>query len=47
VGKETETLSRTDGGRLVRISGRHEPGQFVNVKITDSTTWALYGEITE
>ena len=46
-GKTVETLSRTNGGRLVRISGRYEPGQFIDVKITDSTTWALYGEIVK
>ena len=37
--------SRTKGGRLVHLAG--DPalvGQFINVKITDSTTWALYGE---
>ena len=38
--------SRTKGGRLVHLSG--DPalvGQFMDVKITDSTTWALYGEL--
>ena len=39
-----ETTARTDGGRLVRIPGRLPVGAFLNVKITDSTTWALYGE---
>ena len=37
--------SRTKGGRLVHLAG--DPalvGQFIDVKITDSTTWALYGE---
>ena len=37
--------SRTDGNRLVRLTGGSELiGQFVDVKITDSNTWALYGE---
>ena len=38
--------SRTKGGRLVHLQG--DPalvGRFIDVKITDSTTWALYGEI--
>ena len=38
--------SRTGGGRLVHLKG--DPaliGQFVDVKITGSNTWALYGEI--
>lgn len=38
--------SRTDGGRLVHLSG--DPaliGRFAEVKITGSNTWALYGEI--
>ncbi len=37
--------SRTEGNRLVRLVG--EPGligQFVDVRITGSNTWALYGE---
>ena len=37
--------SRTDGNRLVRVKG--DPsllGQFIDVKVTDSNTWALYGE---
>ncbi len=37
--------SRTNGGRLVRITGEDGLiGQYVDVKITDSNTWALYGE---
>jgi tRNA-2-methylthio-N6-dimethylallyladenosine synthase len=37
--------SRTDGNRLVRLTGGSELiGRFVDVKITDSNTWALYGE---
>ena len=38
--------SRTKEGRLVHLAG--DPaliGSFVNVKITDSTTWALFGEM--
>ena len=46
-GKEEYNLSsRTNGGRLVHLKG--DPaliGQFVNVRITSSNTWALYGEI--
>ena len=46
-GREEYNLSsRTDGGRLVHLKG--DPGlvgQFVNVTITASNTWALYGEI--
>ena len=38
--------SRTDGNRLVRLKGgKSLIGQFVDVKITDSNTWALYGEM--
>lgn len=38
--------SRTNGGRLVHLAG--DPallGQFVDAKITDSRTWALFGEL--
>ncbi len=46
-GKDEYNLtSRTNGGRLVHLNG--DPsliGQFINVKITASNTWALYGEI--
>ena len=46
-GREGYNLSsRTDGGRLVHLSG--DPaliGQFADVTITASNTWALYGEI--
>ena len=48
-GKEEYNLSsRTCGGRLVHLKG--DPafiGRFVNVKITTSNTWALYGEVEE
>ena len=38
--------SRTEGNRLVRLKGGRELiGQFIDVKITDSNTWALFGEM--
>ena len=38
--------ARTNGGRLVRLAGAEEYiGRYVPVKITDSNTWALYGEM--
>ena len=38
--------SRTEGGRLVHLSGPLELiGQRIRVKIADSRTWALFGEI--
>lgn len=38
--------SRTEGNRLVRVKGDENLiGRFVDVKITDSNTWALYGEV--
>ena len=37
---------RTDGGRLVHLQGdKSLVGQFVQVEITDSNTWALYGRL--
>ena len=40
--------SRTMNGRLVHLPGGEDLiGQFVNVRITDSNTWALTGEIVE
>ena len=37
--------SRTEGNRLVRLKGGPELiGNFMDVKITGSNTWALYGE---
>ena len=37
--------SRTEGNRLVRLKGGQELiGNFMDVKITGSNTWALYGE---
>ena len=46
-GREEYNLSsRTNGGRLVHLLGdKSLIGQFVNVKIVSSNTWALYGEI--
>ena len=38
--------ARTPGNRLVHVSG--DPalvGQYVDIKITDATTWALFGEL--
>ena len=45
-GKDGDLLTaRTDGGRLVRFCGDDSLiGQFVDVKITDCTTWSLVGE---
>ena len=43
---EYPLASRTDGNRLVRLKGdKSLIGQFVDVKIIDSNTWALYGEL--
>ena len=40
--------SRTNGGRLVHLAGdRKYIGRFIDVKITDSNTWALFGEVEE
>ena len=40
--------SRTEGNRLVRLKGdKSLMGKFVDVKITGSNTWALYGEAVE
>ena len=40
--------SRTKNGRLVHLPGPSELiGQFVNVKITGSNTWALSGELAK
>ena len=48
-GKEEYNLSsRTNGGRLVHLKGNKELiGKFINVKITDGNTWALYGKVEE
>lgn len=38
--------ARTAGGRLVHLSGDREAvGTYREVKITDSNTWALFGEL--
>ena len=38
--------SRTEGGRLVHLAGEKTCiGRFMDVKITDSNTWALFGEV--
>ncbi len=38
--------SRTAGGRLVHLSGdKSLVGQYVTTSITDSNTWALFGEV--
>lgn len=43
---EYNLSSRTNGGRLVHLRGdRALIGQFIDVKITSSNTWALYGEV--
>ena len=45
-GKGGNLSARTGGGRLVHLTG--DPaliGQFVDVTITGSNTWALYGEL--
>ena len=40
--------SRTEGGRLVHLVGdKSAIGQFVQARILDSNTWALFGEIVE
>ena len=40
----TVLTARTDGGRLVRFPGDESLiGKFVQVKITDATTWSLVG----
>jgi len=46
-GRDGQMLtSRTDGGRLVRFAGDDALiGQFVDVRITDCTTWSLMGEL--
>lgn len=46
-GRDGEFLTaRTDGGRLVRFSGEDALiGQFLDVRITDATTWSLVGAL--
>ena len=47
-GRDGDKLTaRTDGGRLVRFAGEDGLiGQFLDVTITDSTTWSLMGALT-
>ena len=43
---EWNLTARTTGGRLVHMKGDENlVGTFAEVKITDSNTWALYGEL--
>ena len=45
---EYNLSSRTNGGRLVHLRGDSSLiGQFINVRIASSNTWALYGEIEQ
>jgi tRNA-2-methylthio-N6-dimethylallyladenosine synthase len=40
--------SRTNGGRLVHLSGGGDPtGEFVNAKITHCNKWALFGNYSD
>ena len=42
---EFPLTSRTEGNRLVRLKGdKSLIGQFIDVTVTGSNTWALYGE---
>ena len=44
---EDPLFSRTEGNRLVRLQGSPDLiGQFADVEITGSNTWALYGRIS-
>ena len=45
---EYNLSSRTNGGRLVHLRGDSGLiGQFINVRIVSSNTWALYGETVQ
>ena len=45
---EYNLSSRTNGGRLVHLKGdKSLIGKFIDVKISSSNTWALYGEIAD
>ena len=48
-GRDGDRLTaRTEGGRLVRFAGDDSLiGKFLNVRITDCTTWSLVGEAEE
>ncbi len=38
--------ARTNGGRLVHLAGAPESvGTFRSARVTDSSTWALFGEL--
>ena len=40
--------SRTAGGRLVHLAGSEDAiGSYRTARITDSNTWALFGEIED
>ncbi|MEA5142717.1 MAG: tRNA (N6-isopentenyl adenosine(37)-C2)-methylthiotransferase MiaB [Oscillibacter sp.] len=40
--------ARTNGGRLVHLWGdKNAIGQYREVRVTDSNTWALFGELTD
>ena len=44
--REDELSARTSGGRLVHLkAGKEMIGQWAQVRITGSNTWALYGEL--
>ena len=50
IGRTVKVLvdARTEGNRLVRMKGdKALIGTFAKAKITDSNTWALYGEVVE
>ena len=43
--KPTSSTKDTEGNRLVRLKGdKSLIGRFLEVNITGSNTWALYGE---
>ena len=44
--EEYPLTGRTEGNRLVRLRGEEALiGTFAQVRMTDSNTWALYGEV--
>ncbi len=43
--ERADMLGRTNGGRLVHITGKAAIGSFADVEIKDSNTWALYGRL--
>ena len=45
---EYNLKARTNGGRLVHLHGDESLlGTFTDVRITDSSTWALFGELAD